>query len=161
MNRKEKLAAAILLVTLAAGVLVDVLEDERIGGEPLGEAKDAGSVGDSAGVVGEGAAVEGADESERQDSENDGSGAESVGGECRGESKGGSPVDGGYRRININRAGIEELMLLPGIGPKKAKAVTDWRAERGPFSSVDDLVQVRGIGKSTLERLRPYACVGD
>ncbi len=53
--------------------------------------------------------------------------------------------------VNINRAGADELMELPGIGPAKAQAIIANR----PFASVDDLDRVPGIGPATLEVLRP------
>jgi competence protein ComEA len=63
------------------------------------------------------------------------------------------------RRININAAGPEELMALPGIGPAIAAAIVEDRTARGPFSSVDDLLRVRGIGPAKLEALRSRARV--
>jgi len=65
-----------------------------------------------------------------------------------------------YRRLDINLATVEELMILPGIGPKKAKAVLAWREQNGGFDSVEHLVRVKGIGPKTLERIRRYICVG-
>lgn len=60
--------------------------------------------------------------------------------------------------IDINSAGAEELDLLPGIGPVKAAAIIDYRAEHGPFSDVQELLEVPGIGETTLEGLRDYVC---
>jgi len=68
--------------------------------------------------------------------------------------------EGEYRKLDLNTATLEELMLLPGLGPKKAGAVIAWRKEHGRFESVDALDKVKGIGKVTLERLAPYVCVG-
>src|SRR5262249_37221648 len=62
-------------------------------------------------------------------------------------------------RIDINRADLQELQRLPGIGPRLAQRILDERAKR-PFQSVDDLRRVSGIGPKTLERLRPYVTVG-
>lgn len=59
-------------------------------------------------------------------------------------------------RTEINRAGEEDLCLLPGIGPKKAKAIVQYRKEHGAFESIDELAQVQGISKDLLETLRPY-----
>ena len=58
--------------------------------------------------------------------------------------------------VNINTATAEELQLLPGIGEARAKAVIALRKKNGGFKSVDELVQVKGIGETALERLRPY-----
>jgi competence protein ComEA len=57
-------------------------------------------------------------------------------------------------RININTAGVEELVSLPGIGPSYAKRIVDFREKNGPFKKVDDLLNVQGIGEKTLEKIR-------
>ncbi len=62
--------------------------------------------------------------------------------------------------IDLNRAGIPDLMALRGIGPVRARAIVDDRAELGDFRSVDDLARVRGIGPVTLERIAPYVVAG-
>ena len=67
-----------------------------------------------------------------------------------------SPTTG---RIDVSRAGVEELQRLPGIGPALAERIVAARQEQ-MFTSVDDLVRVRGIGEATVERLRPLATVG-
>lgn len=56
--------------------------------------------------------------------------------------------------VNINTASLDELCALEGIGPKKARAIIDYREANGPFASPDDLCNVRGIGKVTLEKNR-------
>lgn len=61
--------------------------------------------------------------------------------------------------LNVNLASQEELERLPGIGPVKAKAIVDFREKNGPFKSVEDLVQIPGIGEKTLEKLLPYITV--
>lgn len=58
--------------------------------------------------------------------------------------------------IDINRAGIEDLQRLPGIGPVLAERIVAEREENGPFRSLEELRRVRGIGPRTLEKLRPY-----
>ncbi len=60
-------------------------------------------------------------------------------------------------RIDINMADATELRKLPGIGPKLAERIVQYRKEHGPFRSVDDLRDVEGIGAKKLERLRPSA----
>ena len=61
--------------------------------------------------------------------------------------------------LNLNRATVEELVELPGIGPVLAERIVAFREEHGPFRSVEDLLQVPGIGEATLEALRPYITV--
>jgi competence protein ComEA len=60
--------------------------------------------------------------------------------------------------VNINTATAEQLSLLPGVGPTRAQAIIAAR-ERRPFRSVRELQRVRGIGWSTVQRLRPYLTV--
>lgn len=58
-------------------------------------------------------------------------------------------------KINVNTASADALAeILTGIGPKKAEAIVAYREANGPFKSVDDLLQVKGIGPSTLEKNR-------
>jgi len=56
--------------------------------------------------------------------------------------------------IDVNTATLEELQELNGIGPSKAEAIISYREENGPFTSVDQLTEVSGIGEKTLEQLR-------
>jgi competence ComEA-like helix-hairpin-helix protein len=62
--------------------------------------------------------------------------------------------------VNINTATIEQLESLPGIGPNTAKSIVDFRNRSGPFQRVEDLLAIKGISKSKLEKLRPYVTVG-
>jgi competence protein ComEA len=58
--------------------------------------------------------------------------------------------------VNVNTASVEELQLLPGVGEARARAIVDLRKQRGGLKSLDDLRDVKGIGDSSLERLRPH-----
>ncbi len=53
-------------------------------------------------------------------------------------------------RVNINTAGLDELMTLHGIGEVKAQAILDDREANGPFVYPEDLTRVKGIGEGTL-----------
>jgi competence protein ComEA len=56
--------------------------------------------------------------------------------------------------INVNRASAKELDRLPGIGPVLAARIIEYRSANGPFTSIDDLKKVSGIGGSTLEKFK-------
>jgi len=58
--------------------------------------------------------------------------------------------------VNVNQATAEQLQLLPGVGPARAKAILDYREANGAFGQVEELMSVSGIGTRALERLRPY-----
>lgn len=64
--------------------------------------------------------------------------------------------------VNVNKADAATLAKsLDGIGHSKAEAIVAWREEHGPFKSVDDLSQVKGIGPATLERNRSAILLDD
>lgn len=63
-------------------------------------------------------------------------------------------------RPDLNRMDEEELALLPGIGPARARAIAGSRRSDGPFVDVDDLDRVPGIGPKTVERLRGWITAG-
>lgn len=56
--------------------------------------------------------------------------------------------------ININTASLVQLDSLPGIGPTIAQHIVDYRTEHGPFQSINDLMNVAGIGATTFEKLK-------
>lgn len=59
------------------------------------------------------------------------------------------------RRLDINRATVEQFEGLPGIGPALAQRIVEERKARGPFRSIEDLRNVKGLGEKRLKRLRP------
>ena len=61
--------------------------------------------------------------------------------------------------IDLNTATVQQLDELPGVGPAIAQRIVDHREANGPFTSVDDLLEVSGIGPATLEKIRPLATV--
>ena len=56
--------------------------------------------------------------------------------------------------INVNEASVELLAELPGIGPGKAQAIVEDRQANGPFTTIEDLTRVKGIGDATVARLK-------
>jgi competence protein ComEA len=73
---------------------------------------------------------------------------------------GGPPGSGSATQpVNLNTATLDQLESLPGIGPALGQRIIDYRTQHGPFASVDDLVDVSGIGEKRLEDLRPLVTV--
>ena len=62
--------------------------------------------------------------------------------------------------IDINTADAAALQTLPGIGKTKAAAIIAHREAHGPFATVDDLKNVKGVGEMTLEKLKEQITVG-
>jgi competence protein ComEA len=59
-------------------------------------------------------------------------------------------------RVDLNKADWPEFVALPDIGELLARRIVQYREQSGPFTRVDDLQRVRGIGPKTMERLRPF-----
>ena len=59
-------------------------------------------------------------------------------------------------KLNINTASLKQIKLLPGIGKKTAAMILDYRTSNGNFKTVEDLLKIKGLGKKTLEKCRPY-----
>ncbi len=73
-----------------------------------------------------------------------------------------SPAAGGGTDtsvVNINTATLEELDTLPGVGESTAQAIIEEREAGGPFTSVEDIMRVSGIGEKKFERLQGLICV--
>lgn len=61
--------------------------------------------------------------------------------------------------VNINAAGVHELLGLPGINIRLAQGIVDYRRQK-PFETIEELLEVRGLGPATLERMRAYITLG-
>jgi competence protein ComEA len=58
------------------------------------------------------------------------------------------------QKVSLNRADAWLIAALPGIGIDKAKAIVDYRHENGPYSRIEDLLKIKGIGKTTIDNIR-------
>lgn len=61
-------------------------------------------------------------------------------------------------QLNLNTASVEQLDQLPGMSPKKAKAVAEYRKDH-PFKSVDELDDVKGFSPKGIEKIKSYVSV--
>lgn len=59
-----------------------------------------------------------------------------------------------FAAVNLNTATQAELEAVKGIGPSKSQAIIDYRTKNGPFKSVDDLDNVKGFGKKSVDKIR-------
>jgi competence protein ComEA len=59
-----------------------------------------------------------------------------------------------YAAVNINTATQSELEAVKGLGPSKAKAILEYREKQGNFRNVDELTNVKGFGKASINKLR-------
>jgi len=64
-------------------------------------------------------------------------------------------------KINLNTASAEDLTSLPGIGEVLAARIVAYREEHGPFQTLDDIMQVSGIGSKVVEEIRDLATLSD
>jgi competence protein ComEA len=65
------------------------------------------------------------------------------------------------QRLDLNRAGAGDLLLLPGVGPKLAARILEERNKRAGFASVEQLAEVKGVGPKKLAQLRELVAVTD
>lgn len=64
------------------------------------------------------------------------------------------PASSEEGKISLNKATIEELQTLTGIGPAKAAAILSYREENGPFKQIEDLMLITGIGEKSFEKIK-------
>jgi competence protein ComEA len=147
MNSREKLASVILVLTLALGTIIDITGKRS--GHLIAE---FGSAAPGPAEGSEGRAESPDPARLARDGAAGGEGSNGAGGEAA--------QDRSFRKIDLNAADLDQLVLLPGIGPKKAEAIIQWRSQNGPFVSIEQLLEVKGIGEGTLRRLRPYVRAG-
>ena len=62
--------------------------------------------------------------------------------------------------VNINTANAEQLASLPGIGPKTAERIVEYRQKNGSFKKIEELMNVKGIGEKSFLKLKPRITVG-
>ena len=63
--------------------------------------------------------------------------------------------------INLNTATQAQLESLPGVGPKAAQRILDYRKQNGHFKKIEDLMNVKGFGEKTFLKLKPMLTVGE
>jgi comEA protein len=64
--------------------------------------------------------------------------------------------DAPVKTVNLNEATLQELNALPGIGPKLAERIIDYRNTKGSFRAVEDIQRVKGIGKKMFAKIKPF-----
>jgi len=62
--------------------------------------------------------------------------------------------------VNINTASTAELEALPGVGPKTAALIVEYRQKNGPFKKIEDVMNVRGLGEKNFLKLKEQLTVG-
>jgi competence protein ComEA len=69
----------------------------------------------------------------------------------------GKPAPSG--KVNLNTASAQQLTALPGVGPKLAERIVEYRQKSGAFHSVNELVNVKGVGEKSFAKLQSYVVV--
>lgn len=60
------------------------------------------------------------------------------------------------QKLNVNQADVSQLTQIVGIGPKKAQAIVEYINQNGKLTSLDEMVNIKGIGNKLVKRLSPY-----
>ena len=71
----------------------------------------------------------------------------------------GKPAPAG--KVNINTASVEQLTTLPGVGPKLAARIVEYRQKSGSFRTTQDLLNVKGIGEKNFAKMGSWLSVGE
>ena len=61
--------------------------------------------------------------------------------------------------VNLNTATVEQLATIPGVGPKMAERIIDYRQKNGGFKKVEDLMNVSGVGEKSFLKMKPLITV--
>lgn len=77
-----------------------------------------------------------------------------IGGSIKAQTPAGEAAQAGDGKLNLNQAGREELMSLPGIGESKAEAILSYREEKGGFGSIEELMEVPGIKEGVFRKIK-------
>jgi competence protein ComEA len=64
-------------------------------------------------------------------------------------------------KVNLNTATVEQLTTLPGVGPKLAARIVEYRQKSGSFHSPRELMNVRGIGEKNFQKIEAWLTVGE
>jgi competence protein ComEA len=64
-------------------------------------------------------------------------------------------------KVNINTATVEQLTTLPGVGPKLAARIVEYRQKSGTFRSAQELMNVKGVGEKNFAKIEPWLSVGE
>jgi competence protein ComEA len=64
-------------------------------------------------------------------------------------------------KVNINTASVEQLTALPGVGPKLAARIVEYRQKAGTFRSTQELMNVQGIGEKNFAKIEAWLSVGE